>query len=281
MGRTVGELLVEGRRRLGGASFGASTREAGLLLGWVLGVTEARLLARPEEVVAEEEAGRFRGLLERRLRGEPVAYLVGEREFWGRRFRVDRRVLIPRPESEHLIEAALELALPAAPRIVDVGTGSGCLAVTLAREIADARVVALDSSPAALAVAAANAGRHGVAGRVRTAAMDLALGLDPRAVDLVVSNPPYIDPGEAAALSPEVRDFEPAAALFAPDSGDSVLARLLDELSRLRSGTPLLLEIGHDQGPRVAELAAAGPWELAEIRRDLAGRDRIAVIRRS
>src|SRR4030095_1300690 len=146
----VGQLLAEARPRLAATPFGASTREALLLLGHVLNLSEAQVLARQESEVSGEAERRFRDLLARRLTGEPVAYLLGEREFYGRPFYVDSRVLIPRPETEHVVEAALAERLPAAPRLLDVGTGSGCLAVTLALEIPGARVAATDLSAGAL-----------------------------------------------------------------------------------------------------------------------------------
>ena len=176
---TVDELLADARRRLA-ATIEPSRREAALLLGHVLGLGEAQILARGERPVDAAHADRFGALLERRLAGEPFAYLVGEREFYGRSFFVDPRVLIPRPETEHLVDAALELSstgeLPARPRLLDLGTGSGCLAITLALEL-DGFAVAADLSPAALAVARANAGRHGAADRVALAASDLTTGL--------------------------------------------------------------------------------------------------------
>jgi UDP-N-acetylglucosamine 1-carboxyvinyltransferase len=177
----------------------------------VLGLSEAQVLARGRQPAGATAQRLFLALLERRLGGEPVAYLLGEREFYGRSFAVDRRVLVPRPETEHLVEAALAARLPRSPRILDLGTGSGCLAVTLALELPAARLVATDLSPGALAVAAANVRRWGVEGRVGLAAADLFAGLDLAAFDLVVSNPPYIDRREAPTLSPEVVDFEPAA----------------------------------------------------------------------
>ncbi len=278
---TIAHLLDDARRRLAAAPFRPSTREAALLLGRVLGLSEAEVLARDDRRVEPPDAERFRSLLERRLRGEPVAYLLGEREFFGRPFAVDPRVLIPRPETEHLIEEALALELPAAPRILDVGTGSGAIAVTLALELPAARVTAVDLSPAALAVAAANAHRHGVADRVRLAALDLAVGLRLGSFDLVVSNPPYVDPADRADLSPEIRDFEPAIALVAPGSGESVLVRLLSELDDLAPGTPLLLEIGQGQAGRLETLAAGSLFELRCLRLDLAGIPRIATLTRA
>ncbi len=271
-------LLAEGRARLAGAPFGPSTREAALLLGRVLGLGEAQILARSEVEVPVADARRFRALLERRATGEPIAYIVGEREFYGRPFRVDPRVLIPRPETEHLIEAALQLALPANPRILDVGTGSGCIGVTLALEVAGSTVVATDASPAALAVASGNAHGHAVGGRLGLVASDLTTGLDLASFDLVVSNPPYIDPAVEPTLSIEVTAFEPRRALFAPAGPHSFLARLLSECAGLRAGTPMLLEIGHDQDRGLAELAAASAFALETIRSDLAGHLRTALL---
>jgi release factor glutamine methyltransferase len=275
----VGELLRDGRRRLGATAF-APPREAALLLGAVLGLAEAQVMARDDEPVPPAAAARFAALLTRRLRGEPVAYLLGGKEFYGRRFAVDERVLIPRPETEHVVEAALALRLPPAPRILDVGTGSGCLAVTLALELPGAVAVAADLSPGALAVAAANARRHGAGGRVALAASDLTAAFDLARFDLVVSNPPYVDPGEAPGLSPEVCDFEPHLALFSPGSGDATLARLFRECARLRPGVPLVVEIGSGQLDAASRHAAAAALEIVALRRDYAGVPRVLVLRR-
>lgn len=228
---------------------------------------------------ADEEA-RFEDLLARRALGEPVAYLAGEREFYGRPFAVDRRVLIPRPETEHLVEEALALELPASPRLLDVGTGSGCLAVTLALEIPGARVTATDLSLGALAVARHNAHHHGVASRVALAAQDLASALDLRTFDLVVSNPPYVDRDDAAAFSPEVRDFEPHLALFAPDGGLATLTRLFEASAALRPGTPVLVEIGYGQSTAATERAVAAGLVPVKVRSDYAAIPRTLVFRR-
>ncbi|HEV3454981.1 MAG TPA: peptide chain release factor N(5)-glutamine methyltransferase [Thermoanaerobaculia bacterium] len=279
-GRALGELLREGRRRLGATAF-APPREAALLLGAVLGLTEAQAMARDDQAVPPAAAARFEALLARRLAGEPVAYLLGSKEFYGRRFAVDARVLIPRPETEHVVEAALALALPPAPRILDVGTGSGCLAVTLALELPGAFVAAADVSPGTLAVAAGNARRHGVADRVAAVASDLTAAFDLGAFDLVVSNPPYVDPGEASGLSPEVCNFEPHLALFSPGSGDSTLARLFRECARPRTGVPLVVEIGAGQLDAATRHAGAAGLEIAAVRHDYAGVPRVLVLRRS
>jgi release factor glutamine methyltransferase len=275
----LGDLLREGRRRLAATDF-AAPREAGLLLGGVVGLSETQVLARDDQPAPAPAAAAFERLLARRERGEPVAYLLGVREFYGRPFAVDARVLVPRPETEHLVEAALALPLPARPRILDVGTGSGCIAVTLALELPAARVVAADLSPAALAVAAANARRLGAAGRVAAVAADLAAPLDLARFDLVVSNPPYIDPAAAATLSPEVCNFEPHLALFSPGSGESTLARLFDAGAAMRPGTHLVVEIGSGQLTPARRLAAASALLLAAVHRDYAGIPRVLVLRR-
>lgn len=275
---TVAELLRRARRQLADASFSPPPREAGLLLRSVLGWSEAQLLTRDGHTPTAEQAARFEELLERRLRGEPVAYLIGEREFWGRRFAVDSRVLIPRPETEHLIEAVLALDLPSAPRILDLGTGSGCIAVTLALELPDARLIATDRSLDALLVAASNVAAHRAGDRVSLVQADLVEALRLAAFDLVVSNPPYIDPAELATLSTEVVDFEPRAALFAPDGGRATLEHLLRAADRLRPGTPLVLEIGYDQEDLIHRAADGGPFVHARVIRDYAGHPRTAVL---
>jgi release factor glutamine methyltransferase len=278
-GIALGRLLREARSQLAAAPAGAP-REAALLLGNVLGLSEAQVLARDDQPVPAAAASRFRDLLARRLGGEPVAYLLGEREFYGRLFKVDDRVLIPRPETEHLVEAALGLPLPRAPRVLDVATGSGCLAVTLALERPDCTVVGSDLSAGALAVAAANARRLGAAGRVRLAAGDLAEAIQLGRFDLVVSNPPYVDLAEAAALPREVCNFEPHLALFSPGRGDSTLARLLGQCRRLRQGAFLVVEIGFGQLEKARHHTDAAGLELIEVKVDYAGVPRILVLRR-
>ncbi len=275
---TVGQLLAEARPLLAATPFGASTREARLLLGHVLGLSEARVIARQEIGVPPETAARFRSLLARRLTGEPVAYLLGEREFWGRSFAVDSRVLIPRPETEHIVEVALRERLPERPWILDVGTGSGILAVTLALEIPGSRAVATDLSPGALAVAARNAKRLGA--RVSLVDTDLAAGLDLSRFDLVVSNPPYVDRSEIPEMSIEVHGFEPSLALFPAGDGDSLYPRLFAQCSGLRSGVGLAIEIGRGQLAAIHRHARGSGLEIAEVREDYAGIPRTVLLRR-
>ncbi len=278
---TIGELLFAGKARLTAAPFAPPPREAALLLGRALGLSEAQVLARDERPVEPAAAAQYRDWIERRAGGEPVAYLFGEREFYGRLFRVDRRVLIPRPETEHLIETALGLPLPPRPRILEVGVGSGCIAVTLACELPSARIIATDLSAGALGVARANAARHSALGRVRLVHTDLLAGIMPERIDLLVSNPPYVDRNEAALMSPEVCNFEPHLALFPPGGGGvETIARLLAAAADLRAGVRVLLEIGRGQLDAVESAAGSAGFDLVAAEADYAGIPRIAVLAR-
>ena len=289
--RTVAEWVVEGRRRLTEAQRASTQavdlqpREAFLLLGEVLGWTEAQIRARDDRRLANEDGRRFESLLQRRCAGEPMAYILGRREFYGRDFRVDSNVLIPRPETEHLIDEALAELLRAGveePRILDVGTGSGCIAVTLACERMDATVVATDISLPALAVASGNARSLGVNGRIDFVAADLVSCLRLGSFDLVVSNPPYVAPEAAAEMSAGVVGFEPHGALFADDHGRSVIEAILDESIRLRPGALLLIELGYDQGEWVETAVGRRPYlERFRLIRDLAAHPRVVAFERS
>lgn len=283
---TLDHLVASTRARLQAAPFRPSPREALLLLGRVLGLSEAQVLARGEEEVPEAAVRDFEDLLARRLAGEPVAYLFGEREFFGRSFAVDPRVLIPRPETEHLVEAALALPLPARPRILDLGTGSGAIAVTLALELPESRVLATDRSPAALAVAAANALRHGAGERLRLLAADWTAPFAHLDFDLVVSNPPYVSPEDAPRLSPEVREFEPAAALLAEAGGLEAILFLIKAARNLPAGAFFACEIGDGQLAAIEGFLAGAraeqpPLSLVEARHDYAGIPRVVVLRRA
>lgn len=277
---TIAELLAEARRALAAAPFAPATREASLLLGRVLGFSEAQLLARSETPVPPNEEERFRRLLERRLHGEPVSYLTKEREFYGRTFHVDQRVLIPRPETEHLIEAALARDLPPRPWILDLGTGSGAIALTLALELPGSRVIATDLSVDALAVAALNRRRYGLEDRVALLACDLAAAVGLPRIDMLVSNPPYIDPADKPSLSPEIRDFEPDLALYASTHGLAIVERVLTTASKLRSGVPLLIEVGAGQGAELRQRLPSTTLAIEEVTRDYAGIERIVVLKR-
>ena len=259
-------------------------RDATLLARAVLGWDTAAWIVRQTEAASARFDRALSGFIDRRARREPVAYIVGEREFYGRPFRVTPAVLIPRPETELLVEetlAALGERAPHAPLVVDVGTGSGCIAIAIALEQAAARVVATDISDAALAVARDNAARLGASARIEFRLGSLLAGLT-SSPDLIVSNPPYVGEPDRASLPADVRDFEPAVALFAGLDGLDVIRELIGAAARvLRPGGKLLLEIGADQARAVTRLIAHTPaLTLSPVRRDLQGLPRVVVAER-
>jgi len=252
--RTAREMLARGREFLEKKGVPEARLEAELLVAHALGLDRLTLFLSLERPLQREELLRGRELLTRRAKREPTAYLTGRREFYGREFRVGPGVLVPRPETELLVDRARARGAPlAAPRIADVGTGSGCIAVTLALELSGSRVCAVELAPRALEYARENAQRLG-------ALVEFVSGDGPAALrahgpfELVVSNPPYVDPAARASLAPEVREFEPAEALFAPaGEPDHWARRLIVECAELVApGGGLLIELGHDQGARVA-----------------------------
>ena len=245
-------------------------------------------LSRQDEPAGESFRTAFEAALSRRVRHEPVAYITGEREFYGRPFRVTPAVLIPRPETELVVDeglAALAECIAtssATPRIVDVGTGSGILAVTFVLESPTSRVVATDVSPAALAVAADNVTRFDVDDRVELRYSPLVGGEPDGTLDLVVSNPPYVAEYDRLGLMPDVRDFEPALALFGGPDGLNVIRDLIPAAARaLRPGGWLVMELGAGQAARVTHLVeqTAG-LSLVKIANDLAGIPRVLVAQR-
>lgn len=274
---TIAELLRATASQLG-ASSATPRLDAELLLAHALGWPRARLLAERDHRPPVDEAAAFGAMVERRSRGEPVAYLVGHREFYGLDFFVSPATLVPRPETELLVELAIAAARRR-PRcaepllIADVGTGTGAIAVALAAHLPEAVVYAVDLSAAALAVARRNVARHGLTGRVQLLHGDLLAPL-PGPVDLIVSNPPYTI---LAEVEPDVRAYEPRLALDGGPDGAAVYRRLLAAApAYLRHGGALLLEIGSWQGELVAGLLReAFPTAAVEVRQDLAGRDRV------
>jgi release factor glutamine methyltransferase len=266
-----------------GLDQGDATIDAEVLARHALDWNRATYLARLRDPAPPELAVRLDPLLGRRCRREPVAQIIGVREFWGLEFIVTRDVLVPRPETELLVDTALELlGEGAGARIVDLGTGSGCLAVTLAHERRDADVTATDTSAAALAVARRNAARHGVGDRVDFRQTDWMADLT-GPFDLIVSNPPYIPDSDLGTLPPEVRDHEPVAALAGgPDGLDPARTVIAAAARRLTPGGWLLLEIGAGQSGAVRDCVCGHPaLELVETRPDLQGIPRAAVISRS
>lgn len=264
---------------LGPRGIGSPRLDAELIVAEALGVDRVKLYLDLERPLSPAELAAIRGLVARRRKREPMAYLRGRREFYGREMIVSPAVLVPRPETETLVELALA-AMPAdrALRVLDLCTGSGCIGVTLLAERPLAEVWLTDLSPDALEIARKNAEKHAVAARARFAAGDLyaALASDEAPFDVVTANPPYIAEHERAALEPDVRDFEPGMALFAPDGGLEVVRRIARDASRwLVPGGLLLVEIGMTQGPATARIFEEAGLEEARVHPDLGGRDRI------
>jgi release factor glutamine methyltransferase len=304
---TLQSEIVNARRTLEQAGIDPSEAavDADLLARAVLGWDRARLLASLGDPAPPAFHEPYAGLIARRQRREPAAYIVGYREFWSRQFEVGPSVLVPRPETELIVEEALAdlTGRPAPPsplrgfgapgasfsrssparhplHIADVGTGSGCLAVTLALELPLARVVATDTSRRALEIARRNAARHEVADRVDFVSTDLLAEVDAR-FDLIVSNPPYIPASEMPQLPPEVREYEPPEALSGgPDGLDVIRRLLLQAESRLKDHGVLIFEFGFAEDRAVSQAIAARPaFRLEKIRSDLQGIPRTAVAR--
>jgi release factor glutamine methyltransferase len=281
---TVGRLLTWTTDWLGARGSDSPRLDAEVLLAHVRGCPRIMLYTAFDTVVPDAERGRFRELVKRRGEGEPVAYLVGSREFFSLPFAVTKDVLIPRPETEGLVVRTIDLGKPsAAPRIVDVGTGSGAVAVAVARHLPKASLAATDVSPAALAVAKANAERHGVADRIAFVEGDLLA--DPRLAgpwDVIVSNPPYVREDEFSALPRDVRDHEPRAALVAGPTGVEIVARLADQAAeRLVPGGWLLVEIGPATAAAAeAAIAAVPGLEPRPTLKDMAGLPRVVQAQR-
>ncbi|MGA7614661.1 MAG: peptide chain release factor N(5)-glutamine methyltransferase [Thermoanaerobaculia bacterium] len=253
---------------------GVSPRDVDLLLGDALEVSLVHLVSHDEETIENEALRRFTGWIERRFDGEPLQYIRGRCEFFGREFLVDPRVLIPRPETEILVEAALDRA-PAGARVLDVGTGSGEIALTLAAERADLITFASDVSVGALAMARRNASRIGTT--TRFVASDVLASIRGR-FELIVSNPPYVNAEAIESLQREVRDHEPRVALTPGGNGLQVIESLFsDSKEHLRPGGFLIMEIGFDQAAAVQRLAENCGWRIDTILDDLAGIPRIVV----
>jgi release factor glutamine methyltransferase len=283
--KTLRQALEWARRRLEHAGVEEPRRTAGTLLAHVLHKDDLYILTRPEEPLSEAAWEDFTRVVERRARGEPLSYITGHREFFGLDFLVTPDVLIPRPETEIIVEAVLERATTADRLLIDVGTGSGCLAVTLAVHLPWVRVLALDISEAALAVARHNAERHGVRERIEFLASDLFSALEtmptPSSADFIVANPPYISESELPTLPREVRDYEPRLALIAGPDAASVQRRLFAESPKfLRPAGYLICEMGYGQYPSLLENLDARVWEVVEVKRDLQGIERTLVLRR-
>jgi release factor glutamine methyltransferase len=270
------QALARARQYLAAADPQATPLEAEVLLRHILGVGRAELFRDFQQEISPEIESAFLALVDRRRLGEPIAYLIGHREFYGLDFFVDQRVLIPRPESESLVEQALRIVAEHPVRTVaDIGTGSGAIAVCLARQLPEVKIFATDISPAALEVARQNAARHEVAGRIIFLEGDLLDPL-PEMVDIIIINPPYI---AAASLTGPV-GFEPATALDGGPDGLDVIRRLCRRLpARLAAEGHLIMEIGYDQAAAVTGLLKeVFPRSYIEVIPDLAGLDRVVCL---
>ena len=277
---TIQTALQQGIRLLEDGAVPAARLTAEVLLCHALHQERSYLYGHPEAELAEVQWIHYGRYLHERLQGKPTQYITRTQEFYGRPFLVTPAVLIPRPETEHLVEIAKGLE---ARRIVDIGCGSGAIAVTLQLETG-AEVWATDISPAALEVARRNADRHGVGRRVSFRTGDLLRGLDSidRPFDAILANPPYVVDRARPALQPEVRDFEPAVALFGGSDGLELITRLVAEAPRnLRPGGYLIFEFGLGQDVEIEELLQLAPeLALVGVRRDLQGISRTAIARR-
>ena len=276
---TILSVLQWTEQRFRERGVGTPRLDAQLLLAQVLGRDRVYLYAHFDQPLAPDELAAYRGLIQRRLGGEPVAYLVGKKEFRSLELAVDARVLVPRPDSETLVDVALALLPADGARVVDVGTGSGAIALAIKKERPDAEVLAVDRSTDAATVARDNATRLGLA--VEVVEGDLLAPVAARApFSLVASNPPYIPSADIAALAVEVRK-EPRAALDGGADGLVVIRRLIAEAPPLlTAGGALALEVGEGQAPAVAALFAAdGRWAAATVTKDLAGIERVVAAR--
>ncbi|MBL9187114.1 MAG: peptide chain release factor N(5)-glutamine methyltransferase [Opitutaceae bacterium] len=273
---TVLEIIKRTTEFFAGKGIESPRLNAELLIGHALGRTRMQLYMEFERPLAEAELEKIRPLVRRRGQREPLQYIVGEVEFHGLKLKVDKRALIPRPETELLVAHVVALCAANPPtRLLDLGTGSGAIAIALATMLPTAAVTAVDVSAEALAIARENAATAGAAGRIEFLTSDWFAALSGQSFDVIVGNPPYLSASETAETAPEVRGFEPAMALTAPGDGLEHLARIIADAPRyLNDGGLLALETGIAQHARLRELLAAAGFTRTESRQDLTGRDR-------
>jgi release factor glutamine methyltransferase len=279
---SIATAILEAAQFLRKAGVTEARREAGSLLAHVINKDRTFLISHAEDLLEQPDAERFRDVVRRRAAGEPLQYITGRQDFYGREFVVSPAVLIPRPETELLVESALGLMNEDAT-ICDVGTGSGCIAITLLCERPNTQAVALDISEPALTIAKQNAEAFGVSDRlvfVRSNCFE-SLPVETKPFDMIVSNPPYVSADVIPDLQREVKDHEPMVALSPGPDGLSIISRLLIEAPQfLRKDGFMLLEIGFDQSDAVRKIVDAQIWELLEIKPDLQGIPRIVVLRK-
>ena len=283
----MSEAIAEASARLERSAIAEPRRTAGVLLCHVLGIERTHLLTRSNEAISEASYEVFLRLVERRAAGEPLQYIIGHQEFYGLDFIVTPDVLIPRPETEFLVERVLKLieeSKQASPVIADIGTGSGCIAVSVAVNAQYARAIATDVSRSSLDIAMKNAAKHGVRDRIEFLAGDLFTPLVARdlhgRIDIVASNPPYVNAGSVDKLQKEVRDWEPHAALFAGPEGLDFYRRLFEDATEyLKPEGFMVIEIGYDQFDAIEKLSAVYSWEIVDVTRDLQGIPRTLTLR--
>jgi len=262
--------------------------DAEVLLAHFIRKDRVWLITHKDDALNDEDCRDFDDAIQRRTRREPLQYIIGNQEFWGLEFKVTPDVLIPRPETEFIIEAALAIVQKRnrPVRIIDLCTGSGCIAVSLAKELTSAHVIATDASEKTLAVARENARNHGVADRIRYLEGDLfepLEELDIRGqIDTIVTNPPYVREGDRTALQPEVRDYEPALALFAGPEGTEIAAKIIKFASEyLKKNGALIMEMGLGQAEALTRMVeATNAYAGPQILKDLAGIDRVIVVKK-
>ncbi len=285
MSVSIAEAIREAEETLRRAGVPDARREAGSLLQHVIERDRTFIITHAEDLISTEEQVSFQRCVARRAEGEPLQYITGRQAFFGLEFEVTKDVLIPRPETELIVETALPLVASsaAAPYICDVGTGSGCIAVALLHENQRATAVGIDLSIEAIQVARRNAGRHSVAARTSFLVADWLSALNPGKpiFDLVVSNPPYIAESEMDGLQREVRDHEPRSALTPGVDGLTIIRRLLlDSGAFVKAGGHLLMEIGFDQGKAVERLIDPSNWRFLDIHKDLQGIPRVLALQK-
>jgi release factor glutamine methyltransferase len=285
----LSEAITEGAARLEHSSVAEARRTAGVLLCHLLEIERTHLLTRSNESISQPNYELFLGLVDRRAAGEPLQYITGHQEFYGLDFIVTPDVLIPRPETEFLVERVLKLieeSKQSSPLIVDVGSGSGCIAVSVAVNATHTRVLATDASQSSLDIAMKNAATHGVRDRIEFLAGDLLAPLAGRdlegAVDILATNPPYVNARSVDRLQPEVRDWEPRTALLGGPEGLDFYRRLFeDTFVYLKPDGFMVIEIGYDQFAAIEELSAAYSWEILDVTRDLQDIPRTLTLRKA
>jgi release factor glutamine methyltransferase len=283
---TIGEMLVTAMGAFASSGVDTPQLDAEVMMAHAVGKSRIYAIAHPNQVLKPEELQRFNEFVERRRKREPLAYIVGEKEFWGISFKVKPGVLVPRPETETLVEAALsEMSGITGPAIVDIGTGTGCIAIALALELPDAMVYATECSETALEVAQYNVCKHQVESRVHIMEGSLLAPVPKKVfgrLDSIVSNPPYIPSGEINTLQPEVADYEPRGALDGGKDGLRFYTDIIrDAHDWLKPGGWLHLEVGAGQAEEVAAIAQAYEFIAIQTRRDLAGIGRVVSCRKA